>query len=149
MLSFAHRLTELNFGWNERPVTDGVLNELCERIKTTVEYLPLSCRGYSYRTDGHDHIKLNRNLRSYQELLVLTHEIGHVVLHAPLGPETKRYSGDCGSSREELEADAAAYCGLLPLPMLMAFDAPELITIHGYSSRILMRRLEIYERYKF
>jgi Zn-dependent peptidase ImmA (M78 family) len=149
MLSFSQRLTELNFGWNERPVTDVVLNDLCKRINTIVEYLPLSCRGYSYRTDGRDHIKLNRNLRDNQELLIWTHEIGHVVLHAPLGPEKKRYSGDCGSSREELEADATAYCGLIPLPMLLAFDAEELITIHGYSSRILMRRLEIYERYKF
>lgn len=74
------------------------------------------------------------------------HELGHFLMHSPSTDAIANYCGSENHSRDEKEADAFAYCAMLPLELLKAREREELADIYG--SGFLMERLGVYERYK-
>ncbi|HEV7701400.1 MAG TPA: ImmA/IrrE family metallo-endopeptidase, partial [Pyrinomonadaceae bacterium] len=91
-------------------------------------------------------IAISGQLPTMQRTFVMFHELGHFLMHS-VGQETvASFSGFCPESREEQEADAFAYCALLPLSLLKSREPEELAELYG--SSFLMARLDVYERYK-
>lgn len=147
MKAYLPQIAEPGFGWNEQPLTEADFFRLCKKHKINVSFLPLNVRGYYSTSKGKHYIAIKEGMNSFQTLLVMFHELGHYFMHTPGGLGDAKFSGKTKNSREEKEADAFAYCALLPLLMLKRLDPQELVEIEGFPARFLMRRLEIYERY--
>lgn len=145
MLSFADKIEVLEAGWNVRPLVEADFYALCRKHKITVEHMPLSGGGYYYSFKGKHYIAIHNGLPSSRELFVMFHEFGHFLMHVPGNSQSVRYSGGNADEREEQEADAFAYCAVIPLTELQTHEPEELAETHG--SRFLMERLEVYERY--
>lgn len=145
MKSYFHKIAKLGCGWNERPMTEEDFFELCDRFGVNVEIEKLRIRGVYYRVLGKDHISISDKLNLPQRLQVMFHEFGHFLMHTPGRETVANFSGFCVESREEKEADAFAYCAILPLKMLKTRDCMELADMYGM--RFFMKRLAIFERY--
>lgn len=148
MIGFTPKFNSLRIGWNERPLTEGDFLHLCKRFRIRFSMLPLRRSGYYTTIGGRDHIVVSTNLREFQMLFVMFHELGHYLMHGPAHGQTARFSGSEEHSREENEADAFAYCSLLPLRMLEDRAPDELIEVEGFETSFLLGRLAIYERYR-
>lgn len=144
---YVDKLRAMRFGWNERPLTEADFLRIKRRLKFAFRRMPLKRRGYYSRTRGRDTIVISERLRGFQELFVMFHELGHVLMHAPARGEAVHFSGKCEGSREEKEADAFAYCALLPLLLLSSVPPDELVNDLGYPPAFVMKRTRIYERY--
>ncbi len=142
-----HRVSALGFGWNERQLTEEHFYKLCRKFKITVNRLPLKVRGYYTKVNGVDHITLSSNLNSFQELFVMWHEMGHFLMHAPAMARQAKFSGHCEDDREEKEADAFAYCSILPISDLSNIPIEVLAEEHCFSPRFLMERLKVHDEY--
>lgn len=137
----------MKFGWNERPLTEADFLKIKKRLKFGFRRMPLKRRGYYSRTRGRDSIVISDQLPGFQELFVIFHELGHVLMHAPASGDAVHFSGKCENTREENEADAFAYCALLPLMMFAAIPPDQLVDVYGYPPMFVMKRTKIYERY--
>lgn len=147
MKGYLPKFSELRFGWNRKALYEGDFYKLCKRFKISVQVMPMSNRGYYSTSKGKHYIAIKEGMSELQTLFVMFHELGHYLMHAPGGVGETKFSGKPKDSREELEADAFAYCALLPLDLLSNLTPEELIDIEGYPAWFLMRRLAVYERY--
>jgi len=107
----------------------------------------MSNRGYYSSSKGKHYIAIKEGMPGFQTLFVMFHELGHYLMHAPGGLSEAKFSGKQGDTREEREADAFAYCALLPLDLLSNLTPQELVEVEGYPAWFLMRRLAVYDRY--
>jgi Zn-dependent peptidase ImmA (M78 family) len=139
------KLKELGFGWNERPLTEADLFRLCRRFKISVVEMPLRTDGFYYRVSGKDYIAVDSKLHPTKKLLVLFHELGHFLFHAPESGATANFHGLGIKTRKEVEADVFAICCLIPLTHL-DLDALPAVDDEFYSDT-LAKRKKIFELY--
>lgn len=147
MKGYLEKINGLKFGWNVKPLTEAEFYRLCRKFKVKVVLMSLKRRGYYSRVKGKHHIVISDRLPDFQTLFVMFHEFGHFLMHSPASGQGTKFSGKCEGSREETEADAFAYCALLPLSMLRDRLPEELVNDFGFPAGFLMERLKIYERY--
>jgi len=146
MQSFVHKIKALKCGWNERPLDEAAFHKLTRKLKIKVQLMPLSVEGFYNCTKGKHYISINSRLSAARAEFVRFHELGHFLMHMPSTDPTSSYCGSETYSRDENEADAFAYCALLPLTTFEKYSVEEIAGMYG--SEFLMRRLEVYERYK-
>lgn len=102
--------------------------------------------GFYCCAKGKHYIAYDPRLSPMQAAFVMFHEFAHFLMHMPSTDAIESFCGSKQQSRDEKEADAFAYCALLPMELLKTRDAEELADIYG--SRFFMKRLEVYERYE-
>lgn len=145
MKSFFHKIAKLKCGWNDVPLTDETFYKLCKIHKVKIQFMPLHVDGF-YTCDRKKHyIAINSQLSSLGQLFTMFHEFGHYLMHLPSTDAVAHYCGSRTHSRDEQEADAFAFCALLPLELLKTRDGEELADIYGIV--FFMKRLAVYERY--
>lgn len=145
MQSFLTKFENLR-GWNKVPLTDISFDDLCKEFKITVKFLPLSVDGFYSCSRRKHYIAINSRVSAQRALFVMFHEFGHYLMHSPSTENASYYCGSTKQSRDEQEADAFAYCSLLPLASLKDREPEELADMHGMS--FLLERLAVYERYR-
>jgi Zn-dependent peptidase ImmA (M78 family) len=141
------KLSKLNFGWNEKPLTERDFYGLCRRFRIQVTEMPLRTDGFYYRVLGRDYIAVNSRLSQPVKLLVLFHELGHFLFHTPESGATANFHGVGGSARKEREADAFALCSLLPLRMIATRSLHELTDETGLPEKAIADRFQIWHKY--
>lgn len=145
MQSFFDKITQLKCGWNEVPLDEGVFHRLCKRHKISVKFLPLTVRGFYNCTKGKHYIAVDKRLTPFETEFVMFHEFAHFLMHLPSTDAIESFCGSKTHTRDEQEADAFAYCAMLPLELLKTRDGEELADIYG--SNFFLTRLDVYERY--
>jgi Zn-dependent peptidase ImmA (M78 family) len=146
MKSFLKKISKLECGWNEVPLDQDTFDRLCARLRIKFRLMPLSVQGF-YTCDKKKHyIAINSRLTPFTALFTMYHELGHFLMHSPRTDSISNYCGSENHSRDEAEADAFAYCAVLPLQLLRSREPEELADIYG--STFFMKRLEVYERYR-
>lgn len=145
MQSFFKKIAKLKVGWNDVPLDEDVFQRLCRKHKIRVKFMPLTVRGFYNCTKGKHYISIDNRLRPFDAAFVMFHEFAHFLMHSPSNDATESFCGSVTYTRDEQEADAFAYCALLPLEMLKDREPEELADIFGI--RFFMKRLEVYERY--
>ncbi len=141
------KVVKLNFGWNEKPLTEADFYRLCQRFRVQVTEMPLRTDGFYYRVLGRDYIAVNSRLSGPVKLLVLFHELGHFLFHTPESGATANFHGVGGSARKEREADAFALCSLVPRRMVETRSLEEIADQTGLSGEAIAERLEIWRKY--
>ena len=121
------KISKLNFGWNERPLSEADLFALCKRFKISVQEMPLSVGGFYYRVMGRDFIAVDSKLTRHQRLAVLFHELGHFLFHTPESGATANFHGVGRRTRQEAEADVFAVCAIVPRSLIESRSVQELI----------------------
>lgn len=147
MKIFSRKIAKLKCGWNEVELDEEAFHRLCSDRKIRVEFLPLRGLGfYSCSGKGKHYIAIDSRLSKTQSMFVMFHEFAHYLMHSP---STDAITTNCGRadkpSRDEQEADAFAFCAMLPLKLLETRDGEEVAGIYG--TRFFMERLNVYERY--
>lgn len=145
MQSFLDKIEKLKIGWNHVELNEDLFLKLCERLNVRVKYMPLTVQGFYNCNRRKHYIAVNERLRGDRRAFVMFHEFGHYLMHSPRTDTVSNYCGSKENSRDEQEADAFAYCALLPLSLLKTRDSMELADIYG--STFFMERLAVYERY--
>lgn len=148
MQIYLPKISKLKVGWNRVPLTEETFENLCRKHKIRVERMPLSVRGFYHRHKGKHHIAISDRLTDLETRFVMFHEFAHFLMHSPGSDAVERFCGSTKEeSRDEQEANAFAYCALLPLEMLKTLWPEELAYEYGYGNSFLMERLAVYERY--
>lgn len=146
MQSFFHKIRKLKCGWNEVPLDEDTFHRLCSNFKIKFTFMPLdSVYGFYTCTKRRHYIAVDHRLPTFQQAFVMFHELAHFLMHSPSREATESYCGSSNHSRDEQEADAFAYCALLPLGLLRRREPEEIAETYG--SGFLMKRLAVYERY--
>ena len=130
------KISKLNFGWNERPLSETDLYVLCNRFGINVQEMPLTVGGFYYRVMGKDFIAVDSKLTRHQKLAVLFHELGHFLFHTPESGTTHASFHAVGHrTRQETEADLFALCSLIPRSWIETRPIDELIGDEGATER--------------
>lgn len=143
------KITKLNFGWNDRPLTEVDLYRLCRRFRIVVEEMPLAVGGFYYRVKDRDFIAVDSKLPPVRKLAVLYHELGHFLFHTPESGATASFHRVGQRTRQEIEADAFALCALIPHKWIATRTADELIDIEGFPADMVAERLRIFADHGF
>ncbi|MFZ1700806.1 MAG: ImmA/IrrE family metallo-endopeptidase [Pyrinomonadaceae bacterium] len=146
MQFFRKKLTHLNIGWNERPLTESDFHRICKSFKITVTEMPLRVSGFYYRVMGRDFIAIDSRLTGSEKLFVMFHELGHFLFHTPETGATANFHGIGHKTRYESEADAFALAAIIPFAMLRSNLTEQLID-EGFSAKMIAERLVVYERF--
>jgi len=141
------KISKLNFGWNERPLSEADLYGLCKRFRVSVQEIPLTVGGFYYRVMSRDFIAVDSKLTRHQKLAVLFHELAHFLFHTPESGATANFHGVGRRTRQEIEADVFAACAIVPRPWIESRSIQELIDIDGIPTEMVDARLEILRRY--
>jgi len=141
------KISKLNFGWNERPLSEVDLYQLCKRFKIRVQEMPLTVGGFYYRLMGRDFIAVDSKLPTPRKLAVLFHELGHFLFHTPESGATANFHGIGRRTRQEIEADAFALCAIVPRSWIESRSIEELVDIEGIPAEMVDARYEILRRY--
>lgn len=141
------KILKLNFGWNERPLSEADLYALCKRFKISVQEMPLSVGGFYYRVMGRDYIAVDSKLPPQRKLAVLFHELGHFLFHAPESGVTANFHGIGRRTRQEIEADIFALCAIVPRAWIESRSIQDLIEVEGIPAEMVDSRYEILRRY--
>jgi Zn-dependent peptidase ImmA (M78 family) len=143
----ADKISTLEFGWNERPLSDRDLYRLCERFGVRVTEEPIATTGFYYRLLGQDFIAINSKLSGIEKLFVLFHELGHFLLHVPQSGPAASFFEVGRTTRKEREADVFALCALMPSGILERRGIDGLIH-DGYPPELVERRVQVHKRYR-
>ena len=146
MQFFVEKISKLNLGWNDRPLDEFDLDQLCRRFAVTVLEMPLATDGFYYRVLGQDCIAVNSRLGRVQKLAVLFHELGHFLFHAPESGPAASFHGVGRRTRKECQADVFALCALIPKLWITSRSVDELID-EGVTAEMIAARCKVYERY--
>ena len=149
MRFLVQKISELDFGWNQRTLTEKDLHRLCRRFRIKVTEMPLRTDGFYYRVKGRDYIAVNSRLSGPIKLLVLFHELGHFLFHTPKSGATANFHGVGGNDRTEREADAFALCAILPFNDVVGRTVEELIDSTELPPEKIAERIELLKRYGF
>jgi len=146
MRLLAEKISKLQIGWNERPLTEDDFVTLCGRFGITVDERPLGVAGFYYRVMGRDFIAVDSRLGWPEKLGVLFHELGHFLLHAPRTGPSAGFHGVGRLTRKEREADAFALCALIPKSQIESRSIHDLID-QGFTAEMITGRYALYEQY--
>lgn len=146
MYLFHKKLKELNVDWNHRALTEDDFHRLCRRFRVRVQEMPLRVAGFYYRVRNIDFIAIDSKLTGPKRLIVMFHELGHFMFHAPDSGATANFHGVGRRTRKELEADLFAICAVLPVTLLRARSVDELLD-DGFDSETIAERQAIYEQH--
>lgn len=149
MRFISDKITNLGFGWNERPLTEADFYRLCKLLKVNVVEIPLRTNGFYYRVMGRDYIAIDSRLSGVRKLMVQFHELAHFLLHMPESGATANFHGVGRKTRQEREADAVALCAVIPKTMIEDRDLVELADNYAVSPEMLAERYEILDRFGF
>lgn len=141
------KLATLRVGWNERVLTVDDFYKICRRFRVTVQEMPLTVGGFYYRAMGKECIAVDSRLPEKEKLVVMFHELGHFLFHAPETGATASFHHVAGPTREECEADVFAICAILPRTLIENRSAADLID-DGYPRAVVQTRLAIFERHR-
>ena len=141
------KISKLDFGWNEKPLSERDFYGLCRRFRIQVTEMPLRTDGFYYRVKGRDFIAVNSRLSGSMKLLVLFHELGHFLFHTPESGTTANFHGVGGSARKEREADAFALCSLLPQRMIETRSLDQIADETGLPEKAITDRFEIWRKH--
>jgi Zn-dependent peptidase ImmA (M78 family) len=141
------KISGLEIGWNERPLSETDFYSLCKRFGITVDEMPLSVSGFYYCVMGRHFIAVNSGLAPARKLFVMFHEFAHYLMHAPNLHEMASYHGVGRQTRKEYEADVFAIIALLPRRLIDSKTSAELVDHEGFDPEIVRERLRILERY--
>ena len=141
------KISKLNIGWNERPLTEADFYCLCKRFNVNVKEESLTVGGFYYRVMGGDYISVNSRLGRWQKLAVLFHEIGHFLFHVPQTGEMARFHHIGRPTRLEREADLFAICAIIPKTWIETRSIDELVADEGFPPKMIEERYIILERY--
>lgn len=134
----------LNFGWNERPLTEADFHRLCRRFKVSVQEMPLRVSGFYYRLLGRDFIAIDSRLTGNKRLTVMFHELAHFLFHTPESGATANFHRVGQKTRQETEADAFALCSIIPLSFLT--DLTDLSSLdESFPESMLRERIGIFK----
>jgi len=139
------KAAKLKIGWNTRPLTEHDFYKLCRRLRVKVTEMPLTTGGFYYRVKHQDFIAIDSKLTGSERLIVLFHELGHFLFHAPESGATANFHNVGKKTRVEREADAFALCSIIPLTRLLKCTPEELIADDGISPEHLAERIALYE----
>ena len=141
------KFSNLNIGWNERPLSEADFYRLCRRFRITVEEIPLRVSGFYYCVMGRHFIAIDSKLPPRRKLFVMFHEFAHFLMHAPNTNETASYLGVGRPTRKEREADMFALVAMIPRTLLETRTSDELIADDGISREELRQRFELFEKH--
>jgi len=135
---------KLEFGWNERPLTEADFHRLCRRFKISVQEMPLRVSGFYYRLMGRDFIAIDSRLTGNERLTVMFHELAHYLFHTPESGATANFHRVGQKTRQEIEADAFALCSIIPMSFIT--DLPGLASLdESIAESMLRERIEIFK----
>jgi len=135
---------KLEFGWNERPLTEADFHRLCRRFKISVQEMPLRVSGFYYRLMGRDFIAIDSRLTGNERLTVMFHELAHYLFHTPESGATANFHRVGQKTRQEIEADAFALCSIIPMTFIT--DLPGLASLdESIAESMLRERIEIFK----
>ena len=137
------KFSNLDIGWNERPLSETDFFRLCRRFRITVEEIPLRVSGFYYCVMGRHFIAVDSKLPQRTKLFVMLHEFAHFLMHAPETNTTASFHGLGSKTRKEREADTFALCALIPKTVIANKDISELID-EGFSNDLLEERFKLY-----
>ncbi|MFN0277105.1 MAG: ImmA/IrrE family metallo-endopeptidase [Pyrinomonadaceae bacterium] len=140
-------IKKLDFGWNERPLTEDDFYRLCKRFKIHVEETPLHTRGFYFRLMGRDIIAVDSRLAGHRKRAVMFHELGHFLFHIPETGLSANFHNIGRRTRKECEADTFALCALIPKPTTETRSVTDLIQ-EGFPAEMIAARHEIFRRYR-
>jgi Zn-dependent peptidase ImmA (M78 family) len=138
---------ELKCGWNERPLTETDLHELCRARNVTVLELPLRISGFYFCAKSEHFIAVNSKLPPSQKLFVMFHEFAHFLMHAPESGPAAAFHRIGGVSKCEAEADLFAACALIPRDWILHRTDRDLASEEGIDAGIIARRKTIFRLY--
>ena len=138
------KFSNLDIGWNERPLTDDDFYRLCRRFRITVEEIPLRVSGFYYCVMGRHFIAIDSKLPPRRKQFVMFHEFAHYLIHAPDAGVTASFHGVGRKTRKEFEADAFATCALVPRRMVESRSVQELVEEDGLPEELISARVELY-----
>lgn len=141
------KISKLDIGWNERPLSEVDFHRLCRRFKIGVQEMPLTVGGFYYRLMGRDYIAVDSKLPQQQKLAVLFHELGHFLFHTPESGATANFHGVGRRTRQEIEADVFSLCSIIPRAWIETRSVEELIEIEGLPAEMVKERFEIFGKY--
>jgi len=141
------KFTDLDIGWNERPLSEADFYKLCRRFRITVEEIPLRVSGFYYCVMGRHFIAIDSKLPERRKLLVMLHEFAHFLMHVPNSNETASYHGVGRPTRKEREADMFALVAMIPRTWLETRTPDELIAEEGVLPEDLRQRFELFEKH--
>ncbi|MGE3468090.1 MAG: ImmA/IrrE family metallo-endopeptidase [Pyrinomonadaceae bacterium] len=119
----------------------------CRLLKVTVTEMPLRVSGFYYRVMGRDFIAVDSRLTGPAKLVVMFHELAHVLFHAPESGATANFHDVGKKTRHELEADAFALCAIIPVSVIVAASSIQPLLDEGMPTEILSERMSVYERF--
>lgn len=144
MKLLAQKAIRMNFGWNERPLSEVDFYSICRHFNVSVTEMPLSTGGFYYRVLGRDFIAIDSRLRGTKRLVVLFHELAHFLFHTPESGATANFHSVGRPTRVEREADAFAICALIPISMI---ERSSLVEDENFAPELIAERLNLYEKY--
>ena len=137
------KISKLQIGWNERPLTESDFYRLCTRFNIKVIETPLRTRGFYFRLMGRDVIAVDCKLSGTAKLAVLFHELGHFLFHMPESGPAANFHNVGKKTRQEIEADIFALCAIIPKTFIETRSITELV-YEGFSAEMVAARQEIY-----
>ena len=140
------KISKLQIGWNERPLTEADFYRLCKRFDVRVIETPLHTRGFYFRLMGSDVIAIDCKLSGTAKLAVLFHELGHFLFHMPESGPAANFHNVGRRTRQEIEADIFALCAVIPKTLIETRSITELV-YDGFPAELIAERNEIYLRY--
>ena len=140
------KISKLNIGWNERPLTEADFYRLCKRSDVRVIEAPLHTRGFYFRLMGRDVIAVDCKLSGAAKLAVLFHELGHFLFHIPESGPAANFHNIGRRTRQEIEADIFALCAVIPKTAIETRSITEMI-YEGFPAEMVAARYEIYRQH--
>lgn len=147
MHGFLENILALKLRWNERPLTEEDFYRICRRNKVSVTEMPLVTNGFYYCVKGRHYIAISSRLKGNEKLFVMFHELAHFLMHAPDSNATANFSGIGKPTRKEKEADAFAYCAILPKRWIEQKTLRDLVEDEGFTEEFIAERKEVFRRY--
>jgi Zn-dependent peptidase ImmA (M78 family) len=140
------KISKLQIGWNERPLTEADFYCLCKRFDVRVIEAPLHTRGFYFRLMGRDIIAVDCRLSGAARLVVLFHELGHFLFHIPESGPAANFHNVGRRTRQEIEADIFALCALIPKKLIETSSIAELV-YEGIPGDLAAARFDIYRQH--
>lgn len=139
-------ITKLDFGWNERALTEEDFYSLARRFNVQIIETPQQTRGFYFRLMGRDIIAVDSRLSGHQKLTVMFHEFGHFLFHVPANGPAANFHNVGRRTRKECEADIFALCALIPKTSIQNRSMTDLMH-EGFSFETITARHDIYRRH--
>ncbi len=153
MQNVVKKARNLRIHWNETHLNEDLFLFLTENYSIEIVEMNLrnNINGISWYVMDQHIITINSKLSGFERLLTMWHEFGHYLMHFPNKTVGSYFWGDekiyKGNRKQENEADAFAYCAVIPLIWLKEKTFTDLLD-EGFTDEQIWKRKEIYERYK-